>query len=101
VFQEVPHAEKAGSGVPAHSQHQRLDAGGRQVHNGQRIRSKAFSLAGPSRSSVIRLGIPASRNQTRQALSTFAADSLQKQDIGRHSARILPDGQPAQHRLQS
>jgi hypothetical protein len=82
VFQAVPQAAKDGSGVPVHSHNQRLEAEGRQAHNGHRIRPKAFSSAGPSWSSVIRLGASPSRNHTRQAISMFAADSLHRQGIG-------------------
>ena len=60
--------------MPAHSHNQRLEFEGRQAHNGHRIPSKAFSFAGTSWSSVTRPGAPASRNQARQRVSTFAGE---------------------------
>jgi hypothetical protein len=43
VFHSVPQPSNGGSGVPSAKQHQTLEAEGRQLQSGQRIRSNAVS----------------------------------------------------------
>jgi hypothetical protein len=57
VFHTVPHPSKNGSGVSVQSQHQRLDADGRQRQRGQRI---PLNLSrGPGRSTFTVTGLNA------------------------------------------
>jgi len=45
VFQIVPQASKAGSGVPRHSQRQRFDDEGRHLHSGHRMPTNESSAS--------------------------------------------------------